>query len=515
MNAASRFLTGTLAIACAHGALAAEPVTFTKDIAPIFQRACQTCHRPGQIAPMSLLTYQETRPWVKAIRTRVAAREMPPWHADPLVGHYVNDRSLSDDEVKTIVEWADAGAPQGDPADLPATVEWPKGWTIGEPDLILKTDRPYRVSAYGRDQFVDFTISPRLTEDQFIRAVEIRPGDPRVVHHVLAYIHQPDNYDFRDEASFENSIGRGGTLLTEYAVGNNGDVFPPGTGRLLKRGGYITLEIHYHSYGEAITDHTQIGLQFHPKDSAQQRIISRWIGESDLYIPPNRKDVPSSGAYTFRRPVYIVSFQPHMHCRGQAMRATAVYPDGRSEIIFDVPNFDFNWQTTYTYSEPPLLPAGTRLVVDAKHDNSSGNPNNPDPNRYVTWGQQTTDEMMHLWTDFVYADEGFSRPETRAWTRDSSEMARVEATDPLIETRPEPTPQSPTNGVSLNDTLAPSTESPAGMILEPLQPSVAQRQITQQSRPEVSENSRTVRVATTMIAATFIAGLVIALYRRY
>ncbi len=429
----------TTAVAQAEGDPAtSSTVTFAKDVAPIFQRSCQQCHRPGQVAPMSLLTYNESRPWAKSIKAKVHTRAMPPWHADPRYGEFVNDRRLTEDEVDTIVRWVDTGAKQGDPADMPEPLSFPEGWSIGEPDLVLSMKRPYTVRASGRDTFEYFEIETRLDEDRYVSAVEIMPGDARVVHHVLCYVHQNDNFNFRDENSWAGSIGNGGTMLIEYAVGNKGDIFPPGTGRLLKKGSRLLLQIHYHPYGEQTRDVTSVGLKFHPRGTEHRRVISRWIGTQDLYIPPNTKNVASRSSHTFRKAVNIISFQPHMHCRGQAMKAEAFYPDGRREILCSVPNYDFNWQTTYTFTEPPYLPAGTRMEVTALHDNTEGNPNNPNPNAYVSWGQSTFDEMMHGWTDFVYADE-----EDTSWTPSRRETRPNNSFAPPVQTVNSNQPDAP------------------------------------------------------------------------
>jgi hypothetical protein len=426
------FLAGTLFFGHSANAQsdsetkATEKITFSNQVVRIFQRSCQECHRPGQMAPMSLLTYEETRPWAKSIKKKVASRQMPPWHADPKYGEFVNDRSLSDEDIDTIVRWVDSGTLRGNPKDLPKPITFTDGWSIGEPDLILSMNRPYTVRASGRDTFENFHINTRLTEDRFVSAVEIMPGDRRVVHHVLAYVHQNDNFNFRDEESWSRSIGQGGTMLIEYAVGNKGDIFEDGTGRLLKKGSRLLLQIHYHPYGEATQDVTKVGLKFHPRGTEHRRVISRWIGTRNLSIRPNTKDIMSRSSHTFRRPVNIVSFQPHMHCRGQAMKAEVFYPDGRNEILCDVPNYDFNWQTTFTFKQPPYLPAGTRMVVTGMHDNTVGNPNNPNANAYVSWGQSTFDEMMHGWTDFVYAEEEGVWPTSEAAVQSSIQSAESE-----------------------------------------------------------------------------------------
>lgn len=376
-----------------------NPVTYSRDIAPIFQKACQQCHRPGEMAPMSLLSFADARPWAKSIKAKVAARKMPPWDADRSVGKFINDPSLTDAEIEKVVRWVDVGAPEGDPAELPIALTFKPGWTIGKPDLILTIPNEMKVDAGGPDRFEFLDLPTGLTEDRWVEAVEVRPGNRKVVHHVMVYMRQDD------DDSWEWGHGHNGNLLSEFAVGNNGDLFPDGTGRLLKAGSSLLVEIHYHPNGAATTDRTSIGLKFHPKGEATRRVVARPISSRYLHVPAGAPDVESEAEYTFSRPFEIISFQPHMHCRGKDMKLEAVYPDGRTELLCSVPHFNFNWQITYTYKTPPKMPAGTSLRVFAHHDNSAANPNNPNPAVDVYWGPETTDEMMIGWTDIVYLDD--------------------------------------------------------------------------------------------------------------
>lgn len=394
----------TLAEPNASNSNAAPPVTFSNQVVRIFQNSCQNCHRPGWAAPMPLLTYQQARPWAKSIKQKVLLREMPPWFADREIGEYHNDPSLTEHEIQTIARWVDAGAPEGNPSDLPPPLNFDKEWNIGQPDLILAMDEEYEVEATGEDRYVEFSLPTGLTEDRYVRAVEVRPGDPKVVHHVLVFVHQPDDFDFSEEFAFGNTIGSGGTLVTEYALGNLGDVFPPGTGRLLKAGSELRLEIHYHPSGEATRDRTRIAFTFHPRGAEPKRVISRAIGNFRFRLPANASGVKTEAEYRFERAVDLLSFQPHMHGRGKAMTMTALYPDGKTEVLSSIPRYDFSWQLTYHFAEPRRLPAGSVLQVTGLHDNSAENPNNPDPNVPVFFGRTATDEMMHCWTDFVYVD---------------------------------------------------------------------------------------------------------------
>ena len=382
----------------------APSVTFSRQIVRIFQSSCQRCHRPGQGAPMSLMTYAEVRPWAKAIKAAVTNKKMPPWAADPAIGEYVDDPSLTDDQIAMIARWVDAGAPEGDSAKLPPPLQFPQAWAIAEPDLVLQMDEEFIVPADGPDLFEHFVIPTGMIEDRFVRAVQILPGNAKVVHHVLVFVHQADDYDFGEEMAFGGRLGRGGSLLTEYAIGNQGDVFPAGTGRLLRAGAELRLEMHYHPYGEAAQDRTQIGLVFYPRESQPQRVLTRAIGKFRLHLPPNTDNIRTEASYTFRRSVRILSFQPHMHGRGKSMTFEAIYPDGSARVLGSFPRYDFNWQLNYSFKDPLVLPAGTQLNVTGIHDNTTDNPNNPDPTAHIYFGRNADDEMMHGWTDFVYAD---------------------------------------------------------------------------------------------------------------
>lgn len=349
---------------------------------------------------MPLFTYEEARPWAKSIRRKVAARDMPPWDADPAIGEYINDPRLTDEEVETIVTWVDTGARRGKPGDMPPPLEFPdEEWSIGTPDLILTMDEEFVIPAEGYDRFPTFYLPTGLTEERWVKAVEIRPGNRKLIHHVMAYVVQDDDGDDWGWG------GRHGNLMIEYAVGNRGDVFAEGTGRLLKPGSEIRFSSHYHSSDKEESDQTSIGFKFYPEGAKPKLVIAKGISARDLYIKAGESDARHEAWFTLNRPARIVSFQPHMHYRGKAMNLEAVYPDGRTEILSAVPTFKFNWQITYTFKNPPLVPAGTQLHMISYHDNSEGNPHNPDAATEVWWGPQTTDEMAIGWTDFVYLDD--------------------------------------------------------------------------------------------------------------
>jgi hypothetical protein len=393
----------------------AQP-TFTKDVAPIFQEKCEACHRPDSIAPMSLVTYQESRPWARAIKARVADHTMPPWDIDKTVGiqKFKNDRSLTDAEVETIVRWVDAGAPQGDPKAMPAARTWPEdqGWNFAglfgqkEPDLIVKS-HSFTMPAQSQDAW-DKRVTPSgITEPRWVRAIEIRPTTVKgrkITHHAIAYLEQEE----------PNAAPNGGlgAFFMEWAVGKQGELMRPDTGKLLLPGSKFRWDIHYSQAGEEITNEVEMGLYFYPKGEEPKfrttlSLVPAALGTMD--IRPNTVSM-AEGFTVMRENARIESYQPHMHLRGKAMMVEAIYPTGRREVISLVSRFNFNWMTTYVYADDvaPLLPKGTMLKVTAWHDNTAAKKTNPDPNQWVGWGDRTVDEMAHAWINIVYLkDEDF------------------------------------------------------------------------------------------------------------
>jgi mono/diheme cytochrome c family protein len=394
-----------------------SPVTFTKDVAPIFQAKCQTCHHPGTVAPMSLATYGEARPWARSIRERVARREMPPWHLDKTVGiqRFKNDTSLSDREIETIVAWVDGGAAMGDPKDMPQPLTFDDDkWTIGKPDLIVSLPKPDTVYANGPDWWIDRTVDAGLTEDRYIKAVETRVSKEgrKVVHHAGTSLIQAEgdasdgrrSRGVRDEEPVLDISE--GSFISEYAVGKYGESFPEGAGRVIKAGAKIHFGMHYHAIGEETPAQTSVGFVFYPKGVKPKYFITDvFPHENDgIDIAPGamtRTDV----YYRLPKPARIVSFQPHMHMRGKAMCMEAIRLDGSRETLSCVDHFDFNWHVTYTYADDvaPLLPAGTMLHLIAIHDNTTGSRKNPDPTLWVGWGQRSIDDMAaaHIGTEFL------------------------------------------------------------------------------------------------------------------
>ncbi len=401
--------------------------TFAKDVSRIFQEKCQSCHQPGSVAPMSLLTYEQSRPWARSIKRSVESRRMPPWHIDQNVGirKFKNDRSLTDAQIDTIVRWVDAGAPLGDPADMPEPVEWPdpSAWQLasqfGEPDLIIRSE-PFTVPATGQDKWWRPTVDTGLTEERWVKAIEIRPSHPngrKVVHHVLASLIQEEKgiVGLASTAGDDTTVlpsgrRRSAGLFMEWAVGKVGEVFPDGAGKLMLPDSQIRWEVHYHSYGEEVKDDVvELGVYFYPKDyiPESRTILHLFQGRTgELDIPPGELAV-SQGLHVLSAPARLENFQPHMHMRGKAMSLEAIYPTGKRELISMVDNFNWNWHINYVYDEDvaPVLPQGTVLKVTAWHDNRATNPNNPDPEQWVGYGDRTVDEMAHLWVDVTYLEQ--------------------------------------------------------------------------------------------------------------
>jgi hypothetical protein len=383
----------------------ARQVTFSKDVAPIFEKSCMSCHHQGTMTPMSLMTYAEARPWAKSIKERVVRRDMPPWHLDKTVGirEYKNDRSLSDDEITTIARWVDNGAPQGNPADMPPapTFTSDKAWFIGTPDLLVTTDQDFVMYPNGPDWWLDQFGEVKLTEDRWIKAMEIKPSNPKIVHHAVVYAIEPDAPEGTPE---------GGVQLHEFAVGKYGDIFADDTGRLLKKGTRLRFDMHYFAVGSAQHNKTTIAFKFYPKGETpkyQVRSIAiRNVPNDELDIPPNSV-VRTDGYYRLTKNARIDAFQPHMHMRGRGMTVEAINLNNTTTILSSVDHFNFNWHINYIYKDDvaPLLPAGTVLHMIGIHDNTSANPRNPDPNMWAGFGERSVDDMVQVWLDIVYLED--------------------------------------------------------------------------------------------------------------
>jgi hypothetical protein len=435
----------SIAIAIQSSALAADvtpanagphqPVTFSKDVAPILQEKCQECHQPNSIAPMSLISYQETRPWARSIKERVITRQMPPWHVDQGVGvqKFKNDMSLTTEQIGTIVRWVDGGALQGDPKDLPPAKplvtdnEW-KGVRdgYGPPDLIVKSPE-YTMVARHQDVWYRPMSDIPIDEPRWAKMVEIRPTSlkgRKVLHHSIAYLvlnNDPEAVNTgtsssRADTSVVDLVNRRPQLM-EWAIGKGYDLFRPGTGKLIVPGEKISWDQHIHAAGEEITVGSEIGIWFYKKGEEPKK-RSYLIGFTGLRGGPESLDIPpnsfaqTEGFTALKQNTLIENFQPHFHLRGKSMQVEAILPDGSSRILSYVGNFNFNWMTNYIYDDDvaPLLPKGTVIHVTAWYDNTNANKNNPDPEQWVGYGDRTVDEMAHAWMNVVYlSDEEYQQ----------------------------------------------------------------------------------------------------------
>jgi hypothetical protein len=378
-------LASLLGAPCVAAAADAAP-TFTKDVAPILYKRCVECHRPTMFAPMPLVTYQDVRPYAQAMKRRVVARQMPPWNADPAIGHFKNDPQLSVQEVDTIARWADGGAPKGDDRDLPALPVLAEGWTIGKPDAVFSMAEPFRIPANGAVDYQYIRIPVNLPEDRWIQAIEIKPGARAQVHHVIAYT-QPSG----------QPVSEGGVLgptnIGGVTPNKPGVTFPPGVARLLRGKQDIILQMHYTTNGTEALDRTEVGLIF-AKEPPTKAAAGGLVINPRFVIAPNDGNYEVRGVNVLAQDTLLTSLTPHMHVRGKDMTYIAHYPDGRDETLLSVPRYDFNWQITYELAEPKVLPKGTKLEVIAHYDNSPNNKFNPDPTKAVRWGDQTWEEMM-------------------------------------------------------------------------------------------------------------------------
>ena len=412
---------------------ATRPVTFSKDVAPIFQQKCQECHQPNSIAPMSLITFADSRPWAVAIRQRVSTRQMPPWHIDPSVGVHTfkNDMSLSQDQIDTIVRWVDSGALEGDPKDLPPPKplvtdnEW-QGVRdgFGPPDLVIRSSE-YTMPARHQDVWYRPMSDVPLTEPRWAKMVEIRPTNlkgRRIVHHSIAYLvlnNDPEAVSTgtangfaagSDRIAIEDLVNRRPQLM-EWAIGKGYDLFREGTGKLLLPGEKISWDQHLHAVGEEITAGSEIGIWLYPKGQEPKK-RSYLIGFTGLRkrefldIPPN-SIAHTEGFTVLKENTLITNFQPHFHLRGKAMQVEAILPNGTNQIVSYVGNFNFNWMTNYIYDDDaaPVFPKGTIIHVSAWYDNTKANKFNPDPDQWVGYGDRTVDEMAHAWMNVVYLDD--------------------------------------------------------------------------------------------------------------
>ena len=370
----------------------AASVTYTKEVARIIQNRCQDCHRPGQIGPMSLLNYDSAKNWAETIQEVVTERRMPPWFADPKFGKFGNDRSLSQQEIDTITKWVEAGCPKGDDSDLPEPRKFTDGWFI-EPDVVLTMKQEFDVPATGTVPYKYLMIPTDFDEDKWIEAVELKAGNPAVVHHIVMFVRPPDfkqGQRPRDgNLSDEQSLGFFAALAPGYVPAP----FPKGFGKKIPKGWMIVLQMHYTANGTAQTDRSSVALQF-AREPVHTEVRTRGIFNATFNIPPEADNVEVKSAYRFQQDSVVLSLMPHMHLRGKDFEYVVERTDGSKEKLLSVPRWDFNWQVHYKLAEPLIVPKGTIIRCTAHFDNSTGNKGNPDPTQRVTWGEQTWDEMM-------------------------------------------------------------------------------------------------------------------------
>lgn len=436
----------------------AKSITFSKDIAPIFNAKCAECHRPGESAPFSTLTYQDVRPWAKSIREKVSLKTMPPWHADPHYSVWANDRRLTETEIETIKAWVEQGAKEGNPREMPPAPKFIDGWTIGKPDVIIPMPEDFTLAASGPDEYQYFEVDPGFKEDKYVQMAEARPGNRKIVHHIIAFVRPPSaNPKPRPNLSKEElaalrakmekespiyrdgflvrtkqdapvcddgcndpkggKLGRAdrgsemenGQLLAGYAPGMNQAIWEPGTVKKIPAGSKIMFQMHYSKVAGSIqNDRSSIGLIF-AKAEPKKLVHTVGISNNAFLIPAGADNHKVTACWVAQNDTRIVNFMPHLHLRGKAVEYKATYPDGKTEILLNIPQYDFNWQTVYYFKEPKLIPKGTRIMVTGYFDNSTRNKFNPDPTKIVRYGEPTYDEMMIGWMDYT-ADNELAKP---------------------------------------------------------------------------------------------------------
>ena len=368
-------------------------MTFNRHALPILQKNCQSCHRPGEIAPMSFLTYQDVRPWAKAIKAAVVKRQMPPWFADPAYGHFANDKRLTDAEIATLIAWVDGGAVEGDAKDRPAPIAFHDGWNIS-PDMIVEMPKDFNVPATGTVTYKNILVKVNFPEDVWVVAAEMRPGNPQVLHHGRVLVRPPASEFMKDaepgEAYETTSIGLQGKQAAE-TLGK----FNPGLGaqdfnqfesaKFVPKGSDLVFNLHYTAIGKAATDRSRVGLVLAKTPPRLRYVMHNGPTAANLAIPPGDGNAEIVSEMTTNVEMKLVYVQPHMHLRGKDYELRLVYPTGKTETVFKA-KWDFNWQMGYDLEEPKSLPKGTRLIVVAHFDNSAANKFNPDPNTTVYWG---------------------------------------------------------------------------------------------------------------------------------
>jgi hypothetical protein len=387
-------------------------VTFTKDVAPVLEKNCQGCHRPGEAAPFSLLSYEQARPWAKAMKEAVRLRKMPPWFADPHYGAFSNDRSLSQKEIETIAAWAEAGAPEGDLKDMPAPVKFVEGWSIPKPDVVFEFPQ-FQIPATGTIEYQKVVVPTGFTEDKWVQFAEARPDDRARVHHMIAFVREPGSQWLRDakpgvffvapkpKENDADTSALPSDFLVGYAPGQPPEILQPGQAKLIKAGSDLVLEIHYTTNGKASTDRSKFGLVF-AKQPPKERVLTLSATNGKFRIPPGDPNYKVDAEFELGTTVKLLGLHPHMHGRGKDFEYRVVYPTGETETLLRVPRYDWHWQLWYTLAKPLVLPKGTKIECTAHFDNSPNNPDNADPTKEVGWGDQSWDEMMVGFFNLVF-----------------------------------------------------------------------------------------------------------------
>jgi peroxiredoxin len=389
-------------------------ITYTKHIAPVLQKHCVVCHRAGQIAPFALTSYRDAEGWSDTITEVLRQGRMPPWHANPKHGKFANDLRLTERDKQLILDWIENGCPEGNPADLPPPAAFAEGWNIPKPDVVVSIPEPFTVPAEGVIEYQYFEVDPGFREDKWIRAIEIRPGNRQVVHHCNIFLKPPGS----DNAAEAGSLGS--LCLAAMAPGTPPVVLPDGMAKLIPAGWRLWFVVHYTAVGSVQTDQTSVGLVFADSRTVKKEVATKLMVEPRLSIPPHAANFPVSQTWQVHKDIDLLAMFPHMHLRGKSFRYEVAYPDDSTEILLDVPRYDFNWQHRYVLAEPKRLPAGSQLTCTAHYDNSKDNLANPDPTATVRAGTQSWDEMFNGYFDVVLADQDLTLPlpwHIRLWAR--------------------------------------------------------------------------------------------------
>lgn len=383
-----------------------SPVTYSNQIARILNQNCVECHREGQIGPFALGSYAEASGWAETIAEVVAEERMPPWHADPRYGHFANDARLNQQDKAAIATWVAAGAPEGNQADLPAPPQFTSGWMIPEPDQVIHMPKTFNVPAEGTVPYQSFVVDPGWTEDKWVSAMEPRPGNPSVVHHIVMYVVPPRGVSKYFSADLPLTQL---DWFSSFSPGYRAPVLPEGTARYIPAGSKLVFQMHYTPNGTEQTDRSYLGVKFADRKAVKREIAVQHSGTHDFAIPPHAGNHQVDSSYTFTQDSLLWSVSPHMHLRGKDFLYRLVYPDGKEETILSVPQYDFGWQTTYTLAEPKRVPKGTKMLCTAHFDNSADNLNNPDPTIEVRYGPQTWEEMCYGWFEICLAEQDLSK----------------------------------------------------------------------------------------------------------